>query len=441
MGHYFNFKTANLTMNIIFVFLVFQFLIFIHELGHFLAAKKFGVAVEEFSLGIPPRIISKKIKETLYVLSLLPIGGYVKIKGFIQNENSTEPDNYSSKTIWQRSVIIFSGPLFNLILSFLLLTIVFLIGIERPITNEISPLVGKLDATSIAAQSGLQKGDIILRIANKKVTTWQELELQIFQNIGKKAVILTVEREDRIFDLTFPAPKINISYGLAPFLNPIVGQVVAGSVAEKVGIKKGDLIISINDESVTEWSDISATLNKSNNDEAKDFSILLKRNAHTQEVLFQPSWNESTQKWVLGVGLPTIKKNYSLLGSLQKSIKTIGSNITATFSFIGKLILGRTSSEALGGPIMIATVISRSIQSSFIDLLYITAFISLQLAIFNLLPIPALDGGHLLLLLFEKIKGKAPSVKFRKNFQTVGFMLLLGLIIFVTTQDIFRLFN
>ena len=129
-------------MNIILIILSFQFLIFIHELGHFLAAKRCGVAVEEFSLGIPPRIISKKIKDTLYSLSLFPIGGYIKMRGFAENENTSEKNNYAAKTIWQRFTIIFAGPFFNLVLCFILLWIVFFVGIKRPLIISIAPTRG-----------------------------------------------------------------------------------------------------------------------------------------------------------------------------------------------------------------------------------------------------------------------------------------------------------
>ena len=162
-------------MNIILIILSFQFLIFIHELGHFLAAKRCGVAVEEFSLGIPPRIISKKIKDTLYSLSLFPIGGYIKMRGFSENENTSEKNNYAAKTIWQRFTIIFAGPFFNLVLCFLLLWLVFFIGIQRPLILSIAPTIGKLSTESAAFQKGLKKGDTILKVNGKVVKNWNEV--------------------------------------------------------------------------------------------------------------------------------------------------------------------------------------------------------------------------------------------------------------------------
>ena len=424
-------------MNIIIVILVFNFLIFIHELGHFLAARRCGVAVEEFSLGIPPKIITKKIKETVYILSLLPIGGYVKIKGFMQDENPKDISNYAAKNAWQKFTIIFAGPLFNIILTFLLLIIVFWMGLQRSAIYSAEPFLATPAPNSIAAKAGLQKGDLILNVGDQKIQKWSDLDRAMVDYIGADKLFLSVQRNSKLLTFELPAPKVGVSFGLFPILDPIVGKILPNSAAEKIGLKDGDRILSINDETVTEWEDIGRILNENG---AAEGYLLFERNGAKNEIKFFSQLSPETNRWVLGIAVPTIVIKHSLLESLQLSLTSIIDNVTTTFTFLAKLITGRSSSEVLGGPVMIASVISSSANSGIITLLYITALISLQLAIFNLLPIPALDGGHLLLLLIEKIKGKELTLDFKRKFQTVGFILLLSLVIFVTTQDIFRFF-
>ena len=419
-------------MNIIFILLVFQFLIFIHELGHFLAAKRCNVEVDEFSLGMPPRILSKKIKNTLYSLSLLPIGGYVKIKGFMLDEDSTQKNNYASKSIWERFTIIFAGPLFNIIFSFLLFSLVFWIGLQRNAVYYAPPIVGQVAAD--IQPNGLQKNDIILKVNQTSVHYWRELAAIVVQTPQAAPIQLEVQRENKIFNLEIPRTSFS---SLSPRIEPIIGQVLEKTPAEKIGLQKGDRIVSINNQKVEDWLDISALLQENASNQG---FLLLERAGRKNELQFFSQLQVDSKRWVLGISPPSVKVHYSFFPALGQSFLTIYENITTTFNFLGKLIVGRTSSDAIGGPIMIVSVINQSIKRGFVDLLYITAIISLQLAIFNLLPIPALDGGHLILLLAEKIKGRPLSISFRKKFQSLGFFFLISLLIFITIKDIGRFF-
>ena len=418
-------------MNIILIILSFQFLIFIHELGHFLAAKRCGVAVEEFSLGIPPRIISKKIKDTLYSLSLFPIGGYIKMRGFAENENTSEKNNYAAKTIWQRFTIIFAGPFFNLVLCFILLWIVFFVGIKRPLIISIAPTIGKLSTESIAFQKGIRKGDTIVEVNNKAVKNWSEVNQILGIVSDKQPAFFTLERGGSYLDFQF---KTQTNLGLTPFLPPLVGAVQKNSPASIAGLKSGDRILSIDGNLVEEWADISIFLQASKGSQVK---ILLENQGSKREVVAFPIQKDG--RWLLGISLPSHRVSFSFLGSAKESSLEIINNVTLTFRFLGKLITGKSSSDAVGGPVMIISVMQRSIEAGFLTLVYITALISLQLAIFNLLPIPALDGGYLFLLAIEKIRGKPLPLKYRVRYQVFGFLLLIALIIFVTTNDILRL--
>lgn len=418
-------------MNIIIIILVFQLLIFIHELGHFLAARRCGVDVEEFSLGMPPKIFSKKIGKTLYCLSLLPIGGYVKIKGFIMDENPKEPNNFASKSIWDRFTILFAGPLFNVILTYLLLIFVFWLGVSRPIIYSLPPVVGKIAVTS----TNFQEQDLILEIAQKEVNNWEELYTILVQHPKNKDILVVVERAGRI--LQFQAPTTIFSK-ITPKIEPLIGVVLKNSAAEKSGVQVGDRVLAISGKKVNQWVDISELLQQQ---EGTTGLLLLERRGRKVELPFQANWQAANQKWVLGISLASSKTRYSFGESFWKSAEAIYKNITTTYLFIAKLLVGKSSSDAVGGPITIFATINQSINQGFVNLLYITAIISLQLAIFNLLPIPALDGGHILLLIAEKLKGKPLSLEFRKKFQFVGFALLMLLLVFITTKDIGRFFG
>ncbi len=422
-------------MNVIIIILVFQFLILIHELGHFLAAKRFGVAVEEFSLGIPPRIISKKVKDTLYSLSLFPIGGYIKMKGFAENEDTREKNNYAAKTISQRFTIIFAGPFFNLVLSFILLWLVFFVGIKRPLIVSIAPTIGKLSTESVAFQKGIKKGDTIVEVNKKAVKTWNEVNQSLGIVSEKHPVSFVVERAGNYLDFQF---ENQTNLDLIPFLPPLVGSVQKNSPAFIAGLKSGDRILSIDGNIVEEWADISSFLQIS---KGSTISILLENQGSKREVQISPIQNKESGRWLLGISLPTYRASFSFWGSAKESALEITNNVKTTFWFLGKLITGKSSSDAVGGPVMIISVMQKSIELGFLTLVYITALISLQLAIFNLLPIPALDGGYLFLLAIEKIRGKPIPLKYRIKFQLLGFLFLITLIIFVTTNDILRLLN
>ncbi len=416
-------------MNVIFIILIFQFLIFVHELGHFLAARRCGIEVEEFSLGIPPKILTKKIGKTLYCLSLLPIGGYVKIKGFVTNENSQDSSNFVSKSIWQRFTVIFAGPLFNVALTYLLLIFVFWFGLAQPIVYSLPPIIGKVTNDSVE----LAENDLILQVNNITITNWGELDALIAQTPKNQNIPVEVQRNNQVLQLQILVTDLT---KVSPRIAPVVGSVLKDSEAERIGIKIGDRILTINNQKINDWGDISLLLQQQG---SKQGVLVLERSTREKiKLSFLPKWQQNSKKWVLGISLPATKIHYSFLQSFQKSAEAIHQNITSTFIFLGKLLIGKSSSDALGGPVTIFAVINQSINNGFVNLLYITAMISLQLAIFNLLPIPALDGGHILLLIIEKIKGKSLSLQFRKKIQFIGFALLFTLLIFVTTKDIGR---
>jgi regulator of sigma E protease len=350
------------------------------------------------------------------------------MKGFLMNEDTKDPSNFVAKSIWQRFTILFAGPLFNVLLSYLLLIFVFWLGVAKPIIYTLPPVIGKIAAPS----EPFQEKDLILEVGKKPVSNWEEVYSIAVQHPKNKDILITIKRANQILEV--PAPRTIFSQ-ITPLIEPIVGKIFKNSAAEKIGLQVGDRLLAINGEKVTQWSDISDLLQRQG---ASQSLLLLDRGGRKIELPFQASRQSTNQKWVLGIALPSPKTRYSFLQSFGKAIEAIYNNITTTYTFLVKLLVGKSSSDAVGGPITIFATINQSIDQGFANLLYITAIISLQLAIFNLLPIPALDGGHIALLLAEKIKGKPLSVEFRKKFHFVGFALLMTLLVFVTTKDIGR---
>lgn len=420
-------------------FVVFGFLIFIHELGHFLVAKKVGVTVLEFSLGFPPKMFSRMINGTQYVLSWIPLGGYVRLQGQnIEDEDPSQPDNYASKTILQRFFILVSGALMNLIAAFVLLPIVFMMGIELPVSWFESPVIGDIQPGSYAEKLDLRKDDRIVSIDNQMVATWEKAD-SILQTVKDKLVTLELERDGKFISLRFSGEILRErGFGWSMKTPPLVGNVGKDTPAEKSGLITGDQILTINGVNIADWNQIRVEIQKTNG----SLTVFqLQRGDMVIALSLKPKLSQDKKRWVIGISTPTVKHSYGFVQSFERGSKLIVRWTAQTFYFLGTLIIGEGKKDDVMGPIMIAKVVGQEAQKSIINLVRLVAFISLQLGIFNLLPIPALDGGHIFLLLIEKIKGRPLSASFREKTQMIGFSLLILLMIFVTIQDSIKLIS
>lgn len=338
--------------------LAISFLIFFHELGHFLAAKSLGVKVEIFSIGFGKSLIEREFKGTNYRLSALPLGGYVKLKGqddFNPKEQNYEKDSYAILSPLKKIYILFAGPFFNLFLAFLLYIIIGNIGLEKLSTQiEVKP-------NSLAALAGLENNDTILEIDGAKIQSFDEIS----KHLSLKPLKILVDRKGQRLEFTI-TPKLGQGYN-------DFGQIVP----------KPQLQILAN----------------------------------------------GTSTLIYNKGLQSI--NYALDESIKAS--------TLIVKGIVKLVSGEVEAKNLGGIITMANVTSKAAQISFATLLYITALISINLGILNLLPIPMLDGGHIVFNLYELIfKRKIPNKAF-EYLSYMGMALLLSLMLFATFNDIMRL--
>jgi len=424
-------------------------LIFIHELGHFLAARHVGVRVEAFSIGFPPTAWGKQIGETEYRLSWVPIGGYVKLFGQnVEDENPEDKTNYAAKSIFQRLYILVAGPAMNLLFALIFMPLVFLIGMDMPAYLNEPPLIQKVQPGSYAQEIGIRANDEIISVNGNYVKNWEELHSTLGKVSLAKTIILEVDRAGSFVILKGSGTEMRKAgpMGWSPFISPVVGEFIGESPALQAGIKTGDKVKRIDGRPIHDWTEISPAVqqfmkgNVNNSEKAfKTLTVELERNGDVQIVEVAPFLEPKSQKWLLGMSMIKIPSSYSFGESVILGTSRLWFLTKATFSFLGQIFQGEGSMDDLGGPVKIGMVIGDAVRSGIAELFFLMSFISLQLGIFNLLPIPALDGGHIFMLLIEKFKGSPLSVTMREKTQMVGFSLLISLMIFVTWNDLMSL--
>lgn len=423
------------------------FLIWFHELGHFLMAKLFGVKVEVFSVGFGPPILAKRFGETLYQIAVIPLGGYVKLYG--EEEKVEDKRAFSAKPNWQKILIAFGGPSFNIILTIALFTVVFWAGVDVPKYMKEPALVGYVEENSWAQSSGIKQGDKIIQIGSVKIEKWEDIRRAIVENaLGKKEeLIIVVERDGKTLTLTAKAPQIETgqeSLGINPRVPPVIGRVfdelpgIGPSPAKQIGLKEGDRILKVNGIPVNSWYQAVKLIKESNGNSIK---LTVERDGKilTKEVI--PAVHPQTKQPVLGIApyMESLKESHPLGESLSLALERTKELVVLTFKVLGGLVTGAISVKTLGGPIAIAQFAGQAAESGIIPYLSSMAFISLQLGIFNLLPLPVLDGGLILLFLIETFRRKPLPEKFKEYWQKVGFALIISLMAFVVINDILRL--
>lgn len=429
--------------------IVIGILIFVHEFGHFIAARLNGIRVEKFSLGFGPKIIGKKIGETEYLISAVPLGGYVKMAGqedLPGQEEVTEKseEDFSAKTVLQRASVVLAGPFMNIVLAFVLMPLVFFIGVNLPSFIEEKPVIGWIEKDSPALAGGFQVGDKILRINKKEVSDWDDT-ITIITTHPELGMKVDVERAGEIKELSLIKDKeskyAGPGYaGLLPEMAAIVGRVNSGYPAEKAGLKTGDRIIEIDESPVVSWYQVSAYI-RSHVGQAIEIEV--KRGEEKFKTTVTPVKDKAAGYGVIGIinRQETILKKFDFFESIEHGAQRSVELTVLTFDVLKRLVTLNLSIESLGGPIMIAKLTGEAAQSGVSDLIAFMAFMSLQLGVLNLLPIPVLDGGWVVFLIIEKIKGSPLNKRTMEITQTAGFALLITLIVIVSYNDIMRVFK
>jgi len=433
-------------MTILIFLLVLSFLVFITEMGHYLAARHVGVRVESFSIGFPPRVWSKRIGETEYMVSAIPLGGYVRLFGQnTMDEDPSDPRNYASKTILQRLYILVAGPLANLLLALLFMPLVYWMGTPAPAyLNEI-PEIRSVQAGSLAESMGLEGGELILKVNGQETFSWQAVNDQISAIPPGENLVLEYERAGRIQQAQVPIREFYQAGGAGwnPVIPPVVGNLVSGAPAERAGLASGDRILRINETLIGDWTDISKTVQDLHPDgiAPQPLTVAVDRGGESWEFELTPYQDSDSGRLLIGMSMGMVVQSHSLGEAIVKGSDRLVSMVVSTFTFIGQMLSGNGSVDELGGPVRIGMVIGEAAESGWTNLFFMVAVISLQLGIFNLLPIPALDGGHILMLAMEKVKGSPLSVAMRERTQMIGFSVLIMLMLFVTYNDLLQVWD
>ncbi len=443
------------------VLLAIMILVFIHELGHYLLAKLFRMRVEKFSVGFPPKIIGTTVGETEYVLGLTPLGGYVKISGMVDESMDTdtmgqppEPWEFRAKPVWQRIVVITAGVVFNIILA----GIIF-IALKATVGETYVPNLGSIVVadSSIAAEMGLMTGDEITQISGQDVDERAGLRA-VEQALLTSPLRMTVSRGGSLIEVTGPSDMItrlnrsNGRLGLA-YDPSVIGSVTPGSGAEEAGLLPGDQIVGLGADSVAYWSDISGLVALSEG-EAMEVRFIRPDTVSavpalgsligsvSAGLLYSVSLTpqEVSGRWMLGVGQLLRSRQFGFFDAVVAGLRDTWTNTRVIATSLKRVFTGQDNfRENVGGPIMIARVTKEAADAGAPYFWNIVAMLSITLAIINILPIPALDGGHLVFLIYEGIVRREPSLKVRMFMQQAGMVLLLAFMVFIIFNDILKL--
>jgi regulator of sigma E protease len=419
-------------------------LVLVHELGHFLAAKLFKMRVERFSIGFPPRAFGKQIGETDYCISWIPIGGYVKIAGMIDESFDTEflakppePWEFRSKPIWQRIIVISAGVIMNILLAVMIFWAINYV--QGSVVRE-TTTIGYVIDKSAAAQAGLQAGDQVLEINGKPVQNWDQVMSDLYIETMGNDVTVTVQRageQRQVFipRSTIPEPN-EAPFGIVPDQTQIViGTVEPGKPADQLGLKPLDVLISMNGIPVRYTEKVRELVQSS---AGKPLSVVWKRGSEEMSGVTTPT---SDGKIGISFGAqytgPVKRIKYTLLEALPRSFNDI-TTVTGLFvRQIWQIITGKTAfSQSVGGPIKIAQMATQSAEMGVLTYLGFMALLSISLAVLNIIPFPALDGGHLMFLVYEGVFRREIPVKVKMGLQRAGFVLLLAFMAFVVYNDI-----
>lgn len=403
-------------------------------------AKKSGMKVEEFSLGYPPKAVGIKIGETEYCLSWLPLGGYVKIAGmadFGHEESKGEPWEFQSKPRWIQMSVMIAGPFMNFLLGFLLLFGLRLSAGEYEFLNDTR--VGEVKEASPLYDAGLLPGDRILSVGSMPITDWEEMSDAFITHMGK-TVAIAVERETNQVVLTVDLTNTPEGLGIGPYMTTEVGATMPGMPAQEIALQPGDIITSVASVPVTMWWEMSREISKRPNEAIE---ITWMREKTHMSASITPEGQEEGEKTIGRIGINTASKRTPI--SFGKAFFRSGDETirlsTAIFGFVKRLVVGQESSKQLAGPVGIFQMVGQQAERGFSHLIWFMAMLSINLGVLNLLPIPMLDGGHLLILSIETIARRDLSSRHKEILQQVGFVFLLFLIIYVTVNDIGRLFG
>ncbi|HJT19187.1 MAG TPA: RIP metalloprotease RseP [Nitrospira sp.] len=433
-------------------------LVAFHELGHFLAARWIGVKVLKFSLGFGPKIFGRQVGETEYLVSAVPLGGYVKLFGEDETEAITAEDrkrSFAHQDLWGKVLIVAAGPGFNFILAYLIFAAWLATGspLFVPTFKDLSADVEAMVPGSPAAQAGMQLGDHITKVNGRDISTRTELFDAVSKSAGKP-LTLEVQREGQIKQLTLTptlAPGQSSTteepaYYLGIEETPaLVTSVMHGSPASQAGLQAGDRVLTIDEQPIYTWSQMTGIVKEHPNQPLR-FEVL--RDSRRVPLTVTPSAEKSTvngkaaEVGKIGISGPgrSVMRSSNALLSLYNGLEATWGWTELTVVGLYKMVVGDISSKNIGGPLTIANISGEAASQGASSVVFLIAILSINLGVLNLLPIPILDGGHLLFFLIEGILRKPLGERQREVAQQVGLVLLVGVMIFAFWNDLERIF-
>lgn len=430
--------------NLVGIVIVLGFLVFAHESGHFFVAKLFRVRVLVFSLGFGKRLFGFRKGATDYRVSLVPLGGYVRMAGDTPEENQpADPDEFLSKPKWQRFLILVAGPFMNIVIAIAFMAIIAMVGTESVI---IKPIIGEVTPGKPAARAGLLPGDRIVAINGEPMNDFDDMRLAIGMHGGTPLRIDYVRDGQRRFTTLTPEPEDSEfgpvgRAGIRPYLDTTVGRVTPGTPAAIAGLRTGDRIVAVNGHPVSQLTELDTWF-----DAAKKSAIVLDVVRGTAPSVEFPTSQERFRTTLPNSGdpadpyrgffPPTEIHKLSFFPAIKDSVEQNWKMLRYAFITLGRLFRAEGSVKELSGPISIARISGEMVRRGVMPVVALMAMISLQLGIMNLLPIPVLDGGHIMILLIEGVARRDLSLRVKERIQQVGFAVLAALMIVVIYNDV-----
>jgi regulator of sigma E protease len=415
-------------------------LIFVHELGHFLAARRLGIRVITFSLGFGPKILKVQRGDTEYCVSIVPLGGYVKMAG----ENPDDPrsgsrEEFLSRTKWERFQVLIMGPVMNLLLAVIVMAFVLAQGAEIQAFQDQPPIVGWVQPGSPAEKAGIMPGDRILAVGTDEVETWDDLRLHV-QIRPNRDVEVRLLRDGQTMTMTAHTGSLGRyeegSLGVLPNVNPLIKAVNPGEAADKAGIKAGDVVLAVNGQRMVLKEILGDTIAKNVD---KEIDLLVRRNGDERHIRVVPQ--KIGGKGMIGVTLGDETKVFkpTPMEALKLSVVRNWQSSGLIFRTLGGLFTGETSVRQLQGPVGIAQLSGEAARTDFLSVLSLMAVLSLNLGLINLMPVPVLDGGHITIMALEGIARRDFSMQVKEKMLLAGFVMLMMLMVTVIYNDLTRI--
>jgi regulator of sigma E protease len=412
-------------------------IIVVHEAGHLMVAKAFGVRVLTFSVGFGRKLWGFRRGETEYRVSAIPLGGYVRLGGENPDEVTDDPREFLNKPRWQRILVYLAGPAMNVVLAILLFAALFMVGIEVTNLPDMPPLIGGVEEGSSAAQASLRRGDLIVRVKGEPVDNWQDVALALMGS-PERPVPLAIRRDGKTVETAVTPrriPKYNMGdfAGLLPSVRPQIIQVMPGGPAAAAGFRPGDEVRFVDGRPIADSQDFVDALAGRG---GKRVEVQVVRDGKPLTLVVVPKDQKGVGK--IGVSIGSYQRfgpARALVAGFRYSVQIVED----TFKIISKILSRELSAQgSLAGPIEIAKQSGAAARTGFKYLVHLMGFISLSIAIMNLMPIPILDGGQIFILMIEGVIRRDLSLRLKEIISQVGFVMILLLMFVVIWFDLMK---